>query len=83
MEVTLVAEEWTPPWAGPHISARYTALVRGEDNEVVEPQHITCSCAHCGGQFKRDCESGIARNHIQTFCRIHNQCPPPHGSPNT
>ena len=81
-EVTVVAESWVPAWAGKHVTASYTPLVR-DGAEVVEPQHVRCQCANCGGTFKTDCPQGQARNHIQRFAVTHSQCPAPQGSPNS
>ena len=75
MEVTTVPEPWKPKWAGDHITATYTALVRSNETaEVDEPQHIYCMCGACGGVLSRDCDTGNARNWIQKFCLVHQRC---------
>ena len=78
MERIAVPEAWTPRWAQAHIIATYTPLLRDpETNEVDEPQRVYCRCGNCGGVLQRTCDRGLARDHIQTFCRVHNNCPAP------
>lgn len=78
MEVIVVREPWVPVWAKPHLSASYTPLILDPQTGLVEEtQHVICDCAHCGAHYQTECSTGVARNHIQKFCRTHLGCEAP------
>ncbi len=75
MKTVVVPEQWTPAWAPKYVTATYTPLVREPVTGLVEePQHVRCHCANCDTHWQTECSTGAARNHIQTFCRVHSNC---------
>ena len=75
-KVTVVFTEYKPPWAPDYVTCRYTPLVRDQEDHTIidEPQHVECHCARCGADWRQDCITGVARNHIQAFCKSHLTC---------
>ena len=75
-ELTVTFTDYKPPWAPEHVACRYTPLVRdAQDHTLVEePQHIEMRCSRCGELRKQDCTTGVARLHIQAFCKAHMIC---------
>jgi len=75
-EVTVVFTEYKPPWAPDYVTCRYTPLVRDPQmpDLIDEAQHIEMRCTRCGDERKQDCTTGVARNHIQAYCKAHMVC---------
>jgi hypothetical protein len=69
--------EWTPPWVGPHVKAKYTPREADEQGQP-EPQTILMECTYiapdgkpCGGRWKTMCSTGSVRVHITRFSSAH------------
>jgi hypothetical protein len=63
-----VRRAWAPPWA-PHVAGYY------DDREFVDgvPQEaeVGARCGQCGATFKRMCASGLVREWIARFAKVH------------
>jgi hypothetical protein len=72
MEPILVWESWTPRWASPNVSAKYTP--RTHDMGEPQPQRSLCNCNSGGAKWQGECISGMPKIHIQRFAMVHLNC---------
>lgn len=62
---------WTPPYA-PHVEGRYTELEIDPDTNQPLEQRVSAMCRQCGAEWGPvTCTSGMVRQHIATFARVH------------
>lgn len=64
-----VWETWSPEWA-PFVQGQFTKRTFDEDG-LPDEQRIVVSCSSCGATWQRTCTSGLVKNHINTFARLH------------
>lgn len=62
-------QSYRPSWAT-HIDGSYTERTVDDDG-MPEPQQVFCKCEVCGHQWQTKCSSGLVRQHISTFARVH------------
>jgi hypothetical protein len=62
-------EEYSPASA-PHVRGRFTAETFDEDG-VREEQRVEARCGICETPFRRTCSSGLVREHIDRFAKVH------------
>lgn len=60
---------FVPAWA-PHIEGYYFARPINEDGQPEEAE-VGAKCTVCGESFKKMCLSGLMRQHIAVFARVH------------
>ena len=62
-------QEYRPDWAK-HIKGSYTERTFDEDMQP-EPQDVFCVCEVCNHKWQTKCSSGVVRQHISNFARVH------------
>ena len=62
--------QWSPAWA-PHVVGYYDDRVIDPKTFIPEEAEVGATCTTCGETFKRMCMSGLMRNWIATFARVH------------
>jgi hypothetical protein len=85
--------EWSPPFS-PHVVGWYEERTIDPETGIPEPSKVWGECRHAecmkGGEpvrFQTVCSSGLFRQHIATFGRVHlhrdplNDKPPPPPTP--
>ncbi len=65
-----LTESYSPRWA-PHVVGRYERRAFDPTLHVHEPQRYVVTCAACGAEHRGECASGMVRDHIATFARVH------------
>lgn len=61
--------EWSPQFA-PHVQGYYYERTLGEDG-LPEESEVGAKCTTCGETFQRKCSSGLFREWIARFARVH------------
>lgn len=62
-------EAYSPPLL-PHVLGRFTVATFDEDG-MREEQRVEARCGLCDAPFRRTCSSGLVKEHIDTFGKVH------------
>ncbi len=64
----MASETWAPKWA-PHASGTYERAIAPDGSP--EPTWVELKCAECGEAHRAKCESGMPREWILRWARVH------------